>query len=350
MKPLISIIVPIYNCEKYVKRCIDSIINQTYKELEIILIDDGSTDNSLDVINEYRKSDSRIKVFSHPNSGVSYTRNFGIGVANGKYLSFVDSDDILDLGLYETFYKILEIHKDSDLIQCGYNVFNDPDLLVDSKFIPEHLDIKSVSENDIYSNQLNIMNLRKSPPDMIAISVWAKLYLSSIIKENNIRFREDLHMFEDGIFTIQYLNFTKKACLIKEKLYYYRVMPNNSLTQKMDVNKLEQNLICMECLKKFFVDRGIDYNNEEAFIHFSFGSIMSYFKAYLFHKNCNLNEHDRKAKFKSVYNNQDFVNSIRKIDRKCLPDKYRRISLLIKLKKYYFIRIYYILKRYFPSI
>ena len=110
MNDLISVIVPVYNVKNYLEKCLDSIINQTYKNLEIILINDGSTDESLDICYMYEKKDNRIKVYNQENHGLSYTRNRGIEIARGKYIGFVDSDDVISPFMYEFLYKAININ------------------------------------------------------------------------------------------------------------------------------------------------------------------------------------------------------------------------------------------------
>ena len=116
--PLISVIVPIYNVEKYLDRCVDSIINQTYKNLEIILVDDGSPDNCPQMCDDYAKKDSRIKVVHKENGGLSDARNVGMEVATGEYVSFIDSDDYISLDFYETLLETI-VDNDSDIVECG---------------------------------------------------------------------------------------------------------------------------------------------------------------------------------------------------------------------------------------
>ena len=118
-KETVSIIVPIYNTEQYLKKCIDSLINQTYKNLEILLINDGSTDNSDSICNEYVKKDNRIKYYKKENTGVSDTRNYGIKEAKGSYLTFVDSDDWLDLTTIENCMKVM-IDKQVEILKFSY--------------------------------------------------------------------------------------------------------------------------------------------------------------------------------------------------------------------------------------
>ena len=120
MEDLISVIVPIYNVEKYINRCIDSIIEQTYTNLEIILVDDGSTDNSGSICDEYAKKDNRIKVIHKENGGVSSARNVGLDTAIGQYITFVDSDDYIEKKYCEILLKTLKKQK-ADCVACGYN-------------------------------------------------------------------------------------------------------------------------------------------------------------------------------------------------------------------------------------
>ena len=108
MNPIISIIVPVYNVEEYLQRCIDSILNQRFKDFELILINDGSTDNSLKICKEYSLSDSRVKVINKENGGLSSARNAGINIAKGKYIGFVDSDDWINEEMYQTLYNLLQ--------------------------------------------------------------------------------------------------------------------------------------------------------------------------------------------------------------------------------------------------
>ena len=119
MEQLVSIIVPIYNVEKYIKECIDSIINQTYKNLEIILVDDGSPDCCPKICDEYSKKDKRIKVIHKENGGLSSARNAGLDVAKGEYVSFIDSDDVVDEKFIETLYNLC-IENNCDISECNF--------------------------------------------------------------------------------------------------------------------------------------------------------------------------------------------------------------------------------------
>lgn len=130
MNDLISVVVPVYNVENYLERCLSSLINQTYRNLEIILINDGSTDNSLSVCQDYAKKDKRIKIYSQKNGGLSSARNKGISLASGKYIGFVDSDDVISLKMYENLYKAM-IENDSEIGLCDFVCFSEKPLFDD---------------------------------------------------------------------------------------------------------------------------------------------------------------------------------------------------------------------------
>lgn len=145
---MISIIVPIYNVEKYLDKCLGSIVNQTYKNIEIILVNNGSTDNSLNIAEKWKYRDNRIKVFSIDNKGVSYARNYGIKVSNGNYIAFIDSDDWIDRDMYETLIEGI-IRYNADIAQCSYYV-NSKD---------EQVLIKKDKENLLLNNAEGVKNI-----------------------------------------------------------------------------------------------------------------------------------------------------------------------------------------------
>ncbi len=209
-KEKISIIVPIYNVENYLSRCLESIINQTYKNLEIILINDGSTDSSSEICNKYSIIDSRIKVIHKKNAGASVARNLGIKIATGDYIAFIDSDDYVELNMYETLYNNL-INVDADVSVCGRCV----DYFMDDN---NSLSIKSNnrSKKIIMSNidSLIAMNSLK----MFDMSVCDKLYKTSLF--NNIRF-PNVGKCEDFYVMYQLLYKSLKVIYDSKKLYHY---------------------------------------------------------------------------------------------------------------------------------
>ena len=225
----ISIIVPIYNAEKYLNKCLDSLINQTKKELEFILINDGSTDTSEEIIKNYK--DNRIKYFKNKNQGIGKTRNFGISKAQGKYLMFLDSDDYLALDACEKLYDKAEKEKLDIVMNDFIKIFDDG--------------------RKEYIKQPNFKNSSlKNNPNIISenLSPWAKLYSTKLIKKNNIKFVEDLK-YEDAPFVIETLDKANNIGKINEALNYY-VIHGNSETTVLD-KKVFDILKIVDIIRKY---------------------------------------------------------------------------------------------------
>lgn len=177
-QPLVSVIVPIYNVEKYLRQCITSILNQTLKNLEIILINDGSTDSSSDIIKEYASEDSRIIVVDKPNSGYGHSMNIGLSKATGKYVGIVESDDWIEPDMFEVLYRLSE--KDGLEISRSEFFFYDTEngennRISETSYVPHDRVLAPCDENSVFMQQP---------------SIWANLYLRSFLEENNIRFLE----------------------------------------------------------------------------------------------------------------------------------------------------------------
>lgn len=223
MNKLISVIVPIYNAEKYLEECIESILSQTYKNIELILINDGSTDNSLQICKKYKNIDSRIIIINKNNSGVSDTRNKGIDIAKGEYIGFVDSDDSISPYMYENL--ITRITTD------------DTDLAVLSSYnINEHAFNKQIINNDeaIYN-----LLLLKFPT-----SLWSYLYSANLIKDKKLD--EEIHFFEDLEFNFRVLLVSKKISLANLTLYNYR--NHSESTNSQTINK--KRMTCLDIYNK----------------------------------------------------------------------------------------------------
>lgn len=239
-EPLISIIIPVYNREKYLKKCLDSVINQTYSNLDIICVNDGSTDSSLNILNEYAEIDQRVRIIDKENKGLSETRNVGIDNARGTYLTFIDSDDWYDNNIME---------KCSDCI----NIYN-PDVILYSS-ISEYSSQSEV--RDLFKSDKVFIggNLNKLRRRIIALegeelrcphkldyfaSVCYKLYKTDLVR--NIRF-VDLKLIaasEDTLFNIQALNKASKANYISGIYYHYRKFRKDQLTSTFKPNLWER--------------------------------------------------------------------------------------------------------------
>ena len=230
----ISIIVPIYNAEKYINKCVDSLLRQTKEEIEFILINDGSTDNTDSLLREYK--DKRIKYFKNKNQGIGKTRNFGIDKAKGKYLMFIDSDDYIEKDACEKLFNKAENSK-LDLVVCNfYKVYDNGEV--------EDIILPSFKNTTLKDTPSLIRQINLSP--------WNKLYKTNLIKENNIRFIENLK-YEDAPFVSEALDKAKKIGKVDESLNYY-VIHGNSETTVRD-RRIFDILKIIEILRKQFKNK-----------------------------------------------------------------------------------------------
>lgn len=212
--PKISVIVPVYNTEQYLHRCIDSILAQTFTDFELLLIDDGSKDSSGRICDEYALKDSRIRVFHKKNGGVSSARNLGLDNAKGEWISFVDSDDWVENKYIEELFS----NGQFDFVACYYKA-EDWDTWVSQPF-----DNCSYYGNNIHKC-LNL-NIKRMVYNV------CKLFNNEIIKENHIRFDTVISYGEDTIFTFEYLAHVKSIKTISSALYHYEYSTPNSLTKQ----------------------------------------------------------------------------------------------------------------------
>lgn len=226
--PKISIIVPVYNVEQYLIRCVDSILNQTFKDFELLLIDDGSTDESLRICNEYAKMDSRVLVFTRDNSGPGAARNYGIDHSSGDYIGFVDSDDYIKPDMYEILIE--NISKDNyDFSMIDFTKVIDDSVYEEST--NEQVSIASLNRDDL-------IKLCCDGKYTLLVSCWSKLYKKDFLK--NIRFPENRKK-EDSFFLTDILTNVNNAVFITKKEYMY-YQNQNGLEHKKDVIALMDGL------------------------------------------------------------------------------------------------------------
>ena len=206
----ISIIVPIYNAEKYINKCVDSLLKQTKKELEFILINDGSTDNTDSLLREYK--DKRIKYFKNKNQGIGKTRNFGIEKSSGKYLMFLDSDDYFSNDACEILYKEAEKEK-ADLIVFDY------------------YRVEKGNLNEVKIESFNATNIKDDPNLLLKVNLGPcnKIYKTDLIKNNGIKFEESLK-YEDTLFVVKAIYNAQKIIKLNRFLHYYMIHEKSETT------------------------------------------------------------------------------------------------------------------------
>lgn len=256
-KNLISVIIPIYNVEKYISRCLDSVINQTYKKIEIICVDDGSPDNSIKILKEYEKKDSRIKIIRQESRGLSGARNTGIKNSRGEYIFFLDSDDWLPLNSLELLYEDILLNKSDISVGNLIKVYPKKN---------KEIGLKKLKKTD-YSLK-NYLEYSINNKNFTA-NVVNKLYKTKIIVENKILFKEKI-LYEDFLFTVQYFIYCKKISVIKEAVYYYFLERENSIVNTVNIRDLEVFLNIIE-IEKFLIN-----NNQKEILN------SKYFQNYIF--------------------------------------------------------------------
>ena len=267
-QPQVSIIVPVYNVENYIERCLNSLVNQTFKDIEIITINDGSTDKSLELINKYVKEDIRVSVIDLGDEGVSYCRNLGIEKANGKYIMFVDSDDWIDFNMVEVMYKKAE-ENNIDLVMCSYirefkdhskeKIFN----------LPEEIIYKEDKvKNELLRKLVGPVKEELSNPEMLDAlgTVWGKLYRTDILKENKINFVDlkEIGSAEDTLFNIFTFNYLKKVMFLNKPMYHYWRDNPKSVTSQYNSKLKEQRKVFFKYISDFIKENNFEQVFEEA--------------------------------------------------------------------------------------
>lgn len=248
--PLVSVIIPVYNVEKYLEQCLDSIINQTLKDIEIICVDDGSTDRSLEILQEYKEKDNRIKVLTQKNLYAGVARNTGLKVATGKYLSFLDSDDFFELNMLEEMYNKAE-KDNSDIVICGWHNYDNNLQKVIKDF--------RISYKYVEKSPFSPYDFRKELFDICKPNPWTKLFRHQFFIDNNLYF-EDCICCNDITCICLSMVLAKKISIVDKCFIYYRSNQSNNITANRNknldsvlyaINKLEEKLKKLNLYKDF---------------------------------------------------------------------------------------------------
>lgn len=333
--PKISVIATFYNLEDYAKRCVDSISSQTFQDIEIICVNDGSKDNTIKILQELAQSDNRIKIIDKTNEGVSIARNTGINAASGKYIMFVDGDDFLEFDACEKLYNIA-IESDVDFV------------IFQKKYIRKN---KSINCN--YFKRSPFYNELKDTPyqffDKIpqtfksvhAMYCWDKLYKKSFIDKSKALFPEDTNCAEDNLFIIQLLLNNPKIIIIDNYFYNYLAARPQSLTKmdRLHYIHIHIHIHIQQYFKKFFNKIQNNKNLLELQVY-----IFNYYLNVLLDEWNNLYFSDDKKEYIAELKN--FLNDYSQTDSNYIKmDGYKRAQKLLLLDKYHLYGIYWFLLR-----
>ena len=257
----ISVVMPIYNASDYLKPAIDSVLNQTLTDIELICVDDGSTDNSLSIIKEYQQADERVRVLTENNAGPSLARNKGLGRARGKYVIFLDADDFYDYSLLEKLYTLAEEER-LDIAVCKFDIYNNRKAKFEDNIKSDHGEVFEggaiVSKNDY--------------PDVILSCttgyIWNKLFRKEFLDEKELVFDVDLRVFEDTHFVVTALSLADRVGKCHERLIHHRVysnQPRNKLFKKY----YGQVPVVYEKIKEFLRAHGMYTPLSQSFLNLS---------------------------------------------------------------------------------
>lgn len=303
MNELISIIVPVYKVENYLQRCVESLINQTYQNIEIILVDDGSPDRCGEMCEAFALQDARIRVYHKENGGLSDARNYGVSVANGAYIGFVDSDDYIHHSMYEKLYQAITKEK-ADVAECGVTrVYGNRNRV--------HCEIENLYE---------VMNEKQYFEEVLTSkkvygSVWCKLIRKEIAKQ--VQFEKGKY-YEDLFYNLELVQVAKKYVFTNQPHYYYFIRENSITTEKYS----PKQLTIIEAMNNYYMFCEKNYPEliEKAFIRQSL-AYLSIFNQLI------LDDYKNYSEFKEVY--QFLKQNKKRIIKNSDASKQLKLSIII---------------------
>lgn len=333
MNPVISVIVPVYNVEKYLDRCIKSLINQTLKDIEIILVDDGSPDKCPALCDHYAASDNRIKVVHKENAGLGMARNSGLEVATGDYITFVDSDDFVELNMYERLYSVA-ISEQADVVISGGFI----DERSDGTTYTNHI-MKTVDVFDGNTRQLAIEMLGARPEfqrDYIyEPSVCKGVYRRSTINDNCIRFHSEREIIsEDYVFHLDLLQVTKKAVCIPN-CYYHYCQNGVSLTKTYREDRFRRNVAFYD----YITERLMELEYSSADIQYADRMLLARARVTISQISAHYKWTDGhlRKEILDVCNENKLIKILRTYPIQKLPFRHRLFVMAMKLKSWKFL-------------
>ncbi len=328
-KCLVSVIVPVYNVEKYLNRCIESIVNQTYKNLEILLIDDGSPDNCPLICDEWAKKDKRIRVIHKENEGLGMARNTGIDNANGEYIFFFDSDDYVDLNTVEGCLKNAKQYN-SSMVLFGFS-----EVYEDNRIVPIPIANPTLvySGNEILNNLLPNLLMESFG---IGISVWSKMFRLSVLKENCIKFKSEKEIIsEDGYFTVELLGKIDVASIVSENYYYY-YKNNNSLSRTYRKDRqIKNGIFLQKCLEHMQLKNYPEIAKKAVIVcyhGYTIGAIKQIFAA-------DIDKKIKKQHLSAIYKNSLLRNTLKFGIISIEKNSLKLFWLAVKFKQYWLCRL-----------
>lgn len=338
--PKVSIVIPIYNVERYIHRCIESIRNQTLKDIEIILVDDESPDNCPKICDEYASIDNRIKVIHKKNEGLGMARNSGLDIATGEYVAFVDSDDFVDITMYETLYKHAS-EKNLDVCYSGIQKYYNNGITIPFKEFSEKHHFNSPKEIDWF---LFIM-FGKNKEQSFEMSACRSIYSRILIENHNIRFvSERTAASEDLIFHIDFLTKSQSVYVIPDYFYNY-YCNTNSITTTYSEEKYNRLIKLLELSKEKLTHY---FKEEDKYLPYYYCGVLRIFKVILKFESLEktpfklkvktLKEHLSNSLFQEMVNHKEFYQKVYFYDKiLCLLYKHKLYNIMMCIQSFRYI-------------
>ncbi len=345
----ISFIVPVYGVEKYIHQCVDSILAQTFKDFELILVNDGSPDNCPHICDKYAEQDSRVKVIHQKNAGVAEARNAGIRAASGEWIYFVDSDDWIEPNAAEILY--------TDALRTGadYVVSTYVSVYENGSRKPFHMHSKAFytdRREDIQAMQKNLIYRNFCPLYVPYLSghSWGRLIRSSIIKDNGIYFEGYVkHFWEDGIFNLYVLEHIKGFYYNDKHTYNYRML-GDSWIHSFRADLLELMPRNHQVVMKFMAETGKDKNFLEAESCRQIGSLSSLLIRYFFHCQNTIPNKLRIRSLKKTLSEDPYRTAISAVNLRKLTLKHAYLALCVKAKCVIGLHLFVIIRRFLKRV
>ena len=343
-QPIVSIIVPVYNVEKYLERCVSSLQKQSLENIEIILVDDCSTDSSLQICNRLAAEDSRIKVIHKDNEGAGKARNAALSVAEGRYIGFVDSDDYVEEDMYSTLVDTAEKYN-SDLVMSGVlfvdgNMFSEKGECVRKIYFEN--DTHFETEEDLKKLRMGIVGALPEDADdsKYGMSIWKNLFRHSIIRENNIVFQSEREMLsEDALFMVDYISNINKATGIGDAFYNY-CRNEASISKSYKKDRFEKSLVFVnEAEKRFSPD--IDSSEYGVYIGRFWQAMCRVLcsQEIMYAGDNNIKYRDLKKRLKNVCTHSLTVSTLKSYPLYKLPLGQRIFAYGMKYRMYFLLKI-----------
>ena len=343
-QPKVSIIVPVYNVEKFLERCVISLQNQTVRDIEIILVDDSSTDSSLQICNRLAQEDSRIKVIHKVNEGAGKARNAALSIATGEYIGFVDSDDYVEPDMYRTLLEKAEEHN-SDLVMSGVifvdgNMFSEKGECIRKVYFDK--DTHFETQEDLKKLRMGIVGALPEDADdsKYGMSIWKNLFRYEIIKDNNIVFQSEREMLsEDALFMIDYISHINKATGIGEAFYNY-CRNGDSISKSYKKDRFEKSLVFVDEVKKRF-DRDIAPEEYGVYIGRFWQAMCSVLclQEIMYAVDNHIKYSDLKKRLKDVCTHSLTVSTLKSYPIGKLPLGQRLFAMGMKLRLYFLLKV-----------